>query len=131
MDNTCPHCHQSLARRQVKGLQRPDAVVAGDATHQCPLCGGGLMINRHAGEGALPFGLDLEVAVYLVGGAALALAAALSAVVPPLLTASAVVFACVTGGLAQRSYFYGVTLAQWPRYRAGIFRYIEQCRPPG
>ncbi|THF62864.1 hypothetical protein E6C76_16485 [Pseudothauera nasutitermitis] len=129
MDTHCPHCSQDLRKQRVLAPERDNAVAAGEATHWCPVCRGGLVLNTHPAELKQSIWLDPEIAVYLCLGSAIAVSMILAGWVPPLISFFVVVVTYVAGAIAHRAYFYEVTLADWPRYRAASLRFIEQISP--
>lgn len=130
MDTRCPHCKSDLGNRRVVQPQRAGSVAAGDATLCCPFCQGGLLLNIHPAEGQLPLRFDPELAVYAVLGTAIALAAILAPLIPPIATLFAVITVSVLGLIAHSLYFYRVTAAHWPRYKVASLRFIKQISPP-
>lgn len=129
MDTHCSHCSQDLRKQRVLAPERDNAIAAGEATHWCPLCRGGLVINIHPAELKQSIWLDPEIAVYLCLGSAFVVSMLLANLVPRLITFFVVVVTYVTGAIAHRAYFHEVALADWPRYRAASLRFIEQTAP--
>jgi len=129
LDTRCPHCLNELQFRYIGTPKRRNAIVAGTATLSCHHCNGGLMLNVHPNEGDLPFRLTGEVAVLAIALAAWLLAQLFSPLLPPGPTTAVLVVVGIVGLVAHQVHFYKVTLASWPRYKAGSLRFIEQVVP--
>lgn len=131
MDYRCPHCQASLKWRRVLPPTHDNAIAAGSAERVCPACDGGLIFNPHRDERGLTlFGLDIEIAAYAVLGLALLLAALLQALLHPLLVIVATHLIAIALVVWQRWQLMNVRLADWPRYRSGTLRFIEQQQFP-